>query len=553
METSSSGVVRLSKGVLQVLAEFRSSDTPPSGRGATRQDRSTGSTHPRPSGSSPQPRSTASALRRLFLAWLAALLCVLVGVGMGWFVYQELPPTYESRAAVLVLPTSPGGDATRAGQEVQIETEAELARSALVASLASEQLTGRLSEQQLLADSSVNVPSNSQVLELTFRAGSGELARDGATALATAYLERRGDDASQQTSRTVAALEAQAADLNTRLDELADSPGAQAEPGSPARADAESQRSLLLDQLSDINSRLVPLRTSGGFGGEIITQAALPQAPVSPSLLLTVGAGAVLGLFVGTWILLMRGQGRRSVTRLPQVQGHAAIPLLGAVSTGLLSGTFSDAERRRMDRLLEGLAPLPDDGPLVIVSTDPEDSAVVVALGLTDSWSRVVRGAALVLSEPSQALAGHPSSGDGPGLADVLRREASLVDVARAVPGTGVFLIPAGTGLTGATLTEPDSLENMWRLVTREYGSTVVLVDLMTDSQMGLRMARSAGQIVLVASADAEAAEMEKWAEELEWWGVHDRLAGVIKTVTARPGDTGVRLDQLRGSTEGDR
>ena len=80
---------------------------------------------------------------------------------------------------------------------MQIETEAEVAHSAIVAAEAAESLDGAATAEQLLSDSSVSVTPNSQVLVVTFEADTAELARDGSQAMAEAYLTLRSEDAEE--------------------------------------------------------------------------------------------------------------------------------------------------------------------------------------------------------------------------------------------------------------------------------------------------------------------------------------------------------------------
>lgn len=467
-------------------------------------------------------------LSRIPGRWLAAVLCLALGTGAGWITYATLSPTYESTTAVLVLPTSVAVDAPRAGGDVQIETEAELARSAQVAAIASNLLDGRVSEQELLVRSEVTVPSNSQVLAITYSAGTAELARDGAAALASGYLERRSEDAADQIAQTVAALEAQATEVNSRLDQLAASPAAQADAGTTARFEADSQRSLLLDQLADINSRLVPLRTSGSGGGEVITAASLPAAPASPSPWLTVGAGVALGLVAALGVLLAHDPARSRATTMEPIDPAMATPVLVTIRTGELVGDYPE-RRGQIDSLLKQVLAHPSaGGPLAVVALSDPGLTSSVAMSLAEAWSCRSEESVLVLSEPGHVLAGQERNTDGPGLADVLHQEASLREASMIVSGSGVRLMGAGEQRDGSSPNYRAGLAGVWWRLAHDHGPTVVVTASPVDSTIALEVVRSAGRILIVVDTEEYSGRLAATVDELAWWGLGQRVAGAV-------------------------
>src|SRR4051812_31161430 len=157
----------------------------------------------------------------VLLSLFAALLCVVLGGLGGYEFHKKTAVEYQSSATLLVLPTAVGLDSSVAGNksqaQVEIATEAELLRSSLVADDASTLIKGAMSAKELLKNSTVTAPQNSQILIVSLVAGSPEKARDGAQALAQAYLDRRNADAKAQLDVTVKTLEAQQVDFNKRL------------------------------------------------------------------------------------------------------------------------------------------------------------------------------------------------------------------------------------------------------------------------------------------------------------------------------------------------
>ena len=79
---------------------------------------------------------------------LLVLGCLAIGLGLGYAYYSLAPKVYRATATVLVLPTATGLDAgtTAATSDINMETEAELARSVSLATEVSDGLDGQLSD-----------------------------------------------------------------------------------------------------------------------------------------------------------------------------------------------------------------------------------------------------------------------------------------------------------------------------------------------------------------------------------------------------------------------
>jgi len=102
---------------------------------------------------------------------------------------------------------------------VEIETEAELVRSADTTKAAADKLKGSLSATQLRNQSTVTIPQNSSVLMLAVTANRGATAADGANALATAYLAQRNDRAAAEVKAVTDSLSAQVDALNKQIED----------------------------------------------------------------------------------------------------------------------------------------------------------------------------------------------------------------------------------------------------------------------------------------------------------------------------------------------
>lgn len=467
--------------------------------------------------------------------WLVAILCLLVGASAGWAAMVVLPRSYASTASVLVMPVTPAMD-TGSGveQEVQIDTEAEIARSSQVASLGSQLADGQVTPEQLMAGASVTVPTNSQVLDIAFRADAPALAQVGASSLAEAYLQQRSEQATQRTDRVVTSLQAQLTGLRTQLDQLNDSDAAQADQGTVQRADADAQRSLLLDQISDINSRLVPLLTSSGSGGSIITAAAEPQSPAFPQPFLALVAGTAVGLLAALGVLLSGAPQRSQVGRQPAdailAPGQpAAVPVSRRAPGHRARTSAGRMDREQPEQLLARLgAAGRTSGPVVVVGLAAPEASFAVAEDVAASVARSApRPVALVVTHPDL----DPRGGEvrGPGLSDLLRGDVSPSTVSgrQTRSGGGTVVVTSGTSPTSAV--GPDALSQVWRALESEFAAVVVLIPSPLHDQLARAVVRSAGRLVVVTDADSDAeGTADLVIDELEWFGLRARLVGVV-------------------------
>lgn len=266
----------------------------------------------------------------------------LLMVGMAWVYVSNLPLTYSAGAVVLLNP-APGNPLTletASGSAVQmtvaLETEAEILRTPTVADIVSANVgreTPGVGERL-----SVSVPSNTQMLDITFTSETPEAAREGAQAFAEGYLEYREERAQALQDSRIDRLEEQieAADENLRRATTAG-----LTEGEAAYASQEVQ--LFADRLAQLNNTLSVAQAVSTDPGSVIRGAAPPESSNELPPWIILMTGGVIGLLVGLCLALLR-EWRRDLLRDSDEAAFLGLPVLASIQVNLSSSVSSRSD-----------------------------------------------------------------------------------------------------------------------------------------------------------------------------------------------------------------
>lgn len=449
---------------------------------------------------------------------LLVVVCLVVGVAAGVAYYTQAPKAYEATATVLVLPTATGLDsgATIASAEINMETEAELARSVSVATEVSGALDGALSAGDLTADGAVSVPPNSQVLQFSVRAPTPELAADAANGWAQTYLDRRSQRAEEIVGTTtetllgrIEAAQQSLKQLGTSTDEL-----------------DQARREVLVAKISDINKQLVSLGVGSADPGTVISEASPPAQPVAPQLAVSLGAGLILGAALATVLLLIgyaRGRPRAatgSTSSERQVRVLASVSGLADNESGLAAEELSRACR-------EVAAFTADPGAIAVVGVADPITTTRAAFHLGQAWASDFGSSVVVATDQSAEAAFPFDAGHDPGLSDLLLDRASPGQCATQVPGTRATVM--GPGREPHLDPVPTrKLQTVWDKVGQELG-TVVAATVTPGTAIGHAVIHTAGRVVgVVRSGHHREQDLAEILNSLDSQSASDRLAGVV-------------------------
>ena len=198
--------------------------------------------------------------RRWWVLALAAVVGLLFAVdvpGLG-------PKTYVATGGVQVLPTgvdSASGASGRVGGEIDLDAEVELLKSVDVASRAKALLKVPDSPRELATHVTVEVPPDTWVLKISYRAPTPEDAQRSAQAFAQAYLDNRAAVATAKLKTSAAALRAQIAVATRQLQQVTGQKAALPET-SPEWAKADAQENVLINRISQLSGDLSPIEAA---------------------------------------------------------------------------------------------------------------------------------------------------------------------------------------------------------------------------------------------------------------------------------------------------
>lgn len=376
-------------------------------------------------------------------AWVVA--GVVAGLVAGWVVQERTVPTYTSEASVIVEPSGissveiVGG---RTSGAINLDTEAQLVRSAEVAERARQELGSELSTEELVENVLVTVPPNSQILTIAYQAATPAGAQAGAAAFAEAYLANRAGVAQDDLDVAVENLREQRDALAEQLATVSQELGAMAD-DDPARAYSESQQGLLTSQVSNLDQQIQSLSSAGTRPGRVISPAVLPTDPTGPISRIYLLSGALAGLLLGLGLALIRERTDPRIHGISDVERFVGLPVLATVPAAPEGARVTPiAVHNAYDRLRNAVISAERSGHrmLLLSGVDRTTPTASVAAILAKSLSASGRKVIVVQAVPdvpetttglSDLLTGEPLP------AAVTDDEARLVDLgAGTAPGS---------------------------------------------------------------------------------------------------------------------
>ncbi|GGK32757.1 hypothetical protein GCM10010124_26890 [Pilimelia terevasa] len=387
------------------------------------------SRHPEPT--EPDGPDLATYLRWLRRHWWIIGMGAVLGMAGGYLAAAVQTPVYQATTQVVVRAVETGDKNGAVQNKINLDTEAQVVRSLVVAEKARGALGTALSADRMSRRVGVTVPPNSQVLNITYGAETAQAAQAGSRALAAAYLDLRGTDARRRMDEERKALDGQIAAVTKRLDGIARQI-ARAKDESSERERAIADRNVLTDQLRGLNERRSPLVASAVHPGDIISEARLPESPSAPNAMLYLVSGLGAGLLLGLCLAAFADRLDRRVRHGRDLAERFAPAVLmeapGQVNAvGIVApGHPLAAEIGRLRNVLATTGPPPAGrGRTVLVTgASTGHAAAFVVANLAAAYARTGQQVVAVCATADSALVNVAAPGGAAaGLSDVLRRD----------------------------------------------------------------------------------------------------------------------------------
>ncbi|MET0426344.1 MAG: Wzz/FepE/Etk N-terminal domain-containing protein [Actinoplanes sp.] len=421
--------------------------------------------------------------------WWIALLATGAGLAAGAALTTAMPKIYESSTAVLVQAVDQDTNAQggRTKGTVNLDTEAQLVGSGAVAVKATALLRSPRSPIDLAKDVSVEVPANTTVLMITFRADNPQAAQAGSHSFAEAYLRNREETAQSGLNQQIKTLTMKIRQLTGTLTGI-NGRLARATNGSPDESNLQSLRNNSQNQLNDLTGKLNELTTTTVGAGSIISDARLPDTPVSPNAMVNVATGGMLGLLIGLGLAFCRERFDRRLRTATDVRDRGRMNVLAALDERT-TPHFDDvlqpygAGGRVFNRLRnEVLATLQPGAQIIVVTGASRGSAsTLVAANLAAALARTGSDVVLIGAHlPDSMIDAAPLArmlgvSAVPGLSDLL---AGRVNLGRALQRTpripSLRVITTGGAATAAGLMQSQRLKDTLETLRRQGGYVVI-------------------------------------------------------------------------------
>ncbi|MEU4545408.1 Wzz/FepE/Etk N-terminal domain-containing protein [Nonomuraea dietziae] len=267
-----------------------------------------------------------SLLRRRKVVFL---LCLLTGVLGGGALLRLTPPSYTATTQVLVAATGvqeqPNQVTGRQREALNLDTEAQIAQSAVVAAKAAALLKATPSPAE------VTVPPNSSVLSIAVTETTPARAAAQSRAYAQAYLAHRAETAQAALTTQLQALLTKLKQVNKSMAKVVEEL-AELRKGTAEHTIAGQRQNVLSRQVYSLTMKYDALKTVAVTPGYVISQAAEPTSPSSPSLPLYLGSGLMLGLLTGAAAAYGRDRLDTSLRAPCDVERLTGLPVLADLS-----------------------------------------------------------------------------------------------------------------------------------------------------------------------------------------------------------------------------
>lgn len=448
----------------------------------------------------------AATVRR---RWRMVAACAAAGLVLAALALLVVPPTYTSTTAVHVRPTGipeiTGEQSGRTGGDVNLDTEAQIVRSAEVSAAAAKRLDSGADPAELRRRVEVTVPPNSSVLQISYPGPDRRSARRASAAFADAYLGYREDQIDRQVGDILSSLRDEVDARYAELDRIPDEDG--------DGALRQGRIAAVQDEIAELKKEIHPLTAlrSSVVPARIITPATTPEEATSPVPVLWLAAGGVLGLAAGLTAAFGADRRDRRLHTVRDAERAAGVPvLLRTQRLESADGAEPAREAQQANRaalsLVSGIGDLGAQrrsGAVVLVpGVSRSEASGTAATVLAAALARVGADVLLVRADPASA-----GAADCAGLADALLGGADPAELERRTASApGLRILDYG-GADAADILQRPAMSGLLDRLRTQADYVVVATAPTGERADACALARGADAVVPVVELGTTRAE----------------------------------------------
>lgn len=395
-------------------------------------------------------------------------------------------PIYAATAAVVV--ETPRSEAPTASPNMA--TEAQVARSLAVARIVADDLDLDIAPTRLVADLSVDVPVDSDVLKFTYSNPQPEVAQTRAQSFAEAYLALRREQLERQRVASRESIENRIESLAATLSVLRARIRSESSTTSvqvlQAQADAvATQIGTLQQKLAEVNGY-----DTTSSGGAVLGDVVLPESPTRPNMTLNALVALFVGLLLGIAVAAAREYTDDRIRDEKDVEARLGAPVFASIPTArpkrgaprapplIMLGESRSSRAEAFRRLRTNFLSAANDAgvrSVLVARGDANESETAVGVNLAVALAATGKQVVLVSADLRRASLEEAFGATvGPGFADVLLDAGSVTEALRDSGIENLRLLEGASPLDGLAASSGSTLSGAAELLGSDRAARAI-------------------------------------------------------------------------------